>query len=607
LQEGQWIGRFELRSYLGRGGSGDVYLAWDANRENEIALKLIRIGVDEEMLEAERQGVALQQRLQPQVPQVAAIYDFGDLDGYFYVAMEYVNGVDLSDVVRKGALPRDRALDIAIQLCAILESIDRASLNLDDGRRRVIHGDIKPANIRLQENSRVRLLDFGVAKSLSLSRKVTRNIFGSTAYLTPERLVNEVVDAQTDLWSVCVVLYQMLSGKFPFPGDTEDAIQRRILSGMPPDPLPADCPNDLKAILFKGLRTEPELRFSDAATLRRHLEASRDGRPLLVSNPTRKTSPADKKTSNIPPKNHQVASQRPPEPSRSERRFRRSRLRQILKWAFAGIILLLIAASHGYAWFEGKAIQNALADHADNADLPKLYERYHYAKRFDFLGICLPSASQSLKSSLVASANRILSQSRSDILREDWEHAFRWLRDAFDLDNTDESVQAKLAFCEGQLARIDAETLFGSNPKEAKRKWQEALQSFEKARMIAPELVEVYLALASVYSDPRTGLMDTKKLSETLEEAERRGAGHDEWSKLTLVEVRLSEAMQTFGHASRASGQQKIDLLYDAGDGFEKVIRLCQDLKRRPPPAACLKARENQEKISQKLIELNQV
>src|SRR5262249_38049539 len=131
---------------------------------------------------------------------------------------------------------------------------------------------------------------------------------------------------------------------------------------------------------------------------------------------------------------------------------------------------------------------------------------------------------------------------------------------------------------------------------------------FERARTIAPELVEVYLALASVYGDPKSGFLDPKKLREELEEAERRGAGQDDRSKLALMEVRVNEATQILERASRAGGQEKIDLLYEAGEGFEKAIHLCQDLKRRlPPPQACRKALERREEISRKLIEQNQV
>jgi serine/threonine protein kinase len=606
LEEGRLVGRFELLRYLGRGGSGDVHLAWDPNRRAEIALKLIRIGVDDEMLEAEKRGVALQQRLQPKVPQIPAILEFDEVEGFFYVAMEYVEGIDLADILKQGPQPPTRAVDIAIQLCAILEAMERVSKDLEEKGRRVIHSDIKPANIRLQAGDRVRLLDFGVAKSLTLSKKFTRNVFGSTAYLAPERLSNEVVDSHTDLWAVSVVLYEMLAGYVPFQGETTGAIERRIRSGQPPAPLPADCPAALKSILLKSLRTDPALRFPDAATLRRHLEAFRAGRPLAISEPTRKISAVDegaamrdRRTEPAPPT---------PKRSRSEKLRARARFRRRVA-IFIGILTLaLAAASHVYAWSHGRAIEEALTQDPE-ADLSDLCARFQKAKPYDFLKISLPGAARALKGALVAAADRTLSRFRAGAttVREDWEFSLRWLGSAAQLGDAEEELLGKIAICEGQLARIDAETLFTSSVAEAKEKWKDAQQSFERARMTAPELVEVYLALASVYSDPRTGLGDSRKLHEALEEAERRSAGQDERSKLALVEVRVNEATQTLERASRASGQERIDLLYEAGDGFEKAILLCQDLKRKRLPQACRKAQERQSEISRKLVEQNQV
>jgi len=599
ISEGR-IGRFDLRGLLGRGGAGDVHLAYDLDRGSLIALKLIRIGLDPEMLEAEKRGVSLQQRLQPKVPQIAAIFDFGEADGFFFVAMEYVEGVDLADVLKQGPLAPAKAVDIAIQLCAILESMERVSKDLEERGRRVIHSDIKPANVRLQ-GDRVRLLDFGVAKSVTLSRKFTRNVFGSTPYLAPERLANEVVDSHTDLWAVNVVLYEMLAGYAPFQGETTDAVERRIRSGQPPAPLPADCPAPLKSVLFKSLRTDPALRFPDAATLRRHLEAFRAGRPLALSEPTRKI-PAVRQETAPPP-----TPQQRPKISRSERRRRRARLWRATVWIAAVIALVLVAVSHGYAWSEGKAIEKALA--APGADLSVLYDRYHAARWFDPSGYCRSGAARALKSAFVDIADRTLSRFRADggTVREDWKNSLRWLQAATQLGDPEEELRGKIAFCEGQLARIDAKKLFGSSPEEAKLKWQEALQSFERARIIAPELVEVYLALASIYGDPKSGFLDPKKAREALKEAERRGAGQNERSKLALVEVRVNEATQTLERASRALGQEKINLLYEANDGFEKAIHLCQDLKRQSPPQACRKARERQEEISRRLIEQHQV
>ncbi|MBW8879429.1 MAG: protein kinase [Acidobacteria bacterium] len=599
VSEGR-IGRFDLRGLLGRGGSGDVHLAYDPDRGSLIALKLIRIGLDPEMLEAERRGVALQQRLQPKVPQIAAIFDFGEIDGFFFVAMEFIEGVDLAEILKPGRLAPAKAVDVATQLCTILESMERVSKDLEEKGRRVIHSDIKPANVRLQEGDRVRLLDFGVAKSVTLSKKFTRNVFGSTPYLAPERLSSEVVDSHTDLWAVSVVLYEMIAGYVPFPGETTDAIERRIRSGQPPAPLPADCPAALKSILLKCLRTEPALRFPDAATLRRHLEAFRAGRPLAISEPTRKIPHVRQETAPPP------APEQRPKLSRSERHRRGAR-----RWRMAlGMALLLVLAgalaSCGYAWSEGKAIEKTLVE--PGADLTALYARYRQAGRYDPFGLCLSGAAQALKGAFAAVADRTLGRFRTAarVERQDWEDALRWLRAAAELVESDESVQARITFCEGQLTRLDAEALFGSNPEGARQKWQEALQSFERSKSIAPELVEVYMALASMYGDPRTRLQDTKKLREALDEAERRGAGRSERGRQALLEAYVREARQASRRASRAQGQERIDLLYKALDGYDGAVNLCKDL-RSGTPAACREAQEQQTAVGQELAGKGQV
>jgi hypothetical protein len=272
-------------------------------------------------------------------------------------------------------------------------------------------------------------------------------------------------------------------------------------------------------------------------------------------------------------------------------------------------LLLVLAgalASCGYAWSEGKAIEKTLVE--PGADLTALYARYRQAGRYDPFGLCLSGAAQALKGAFAAVADRTLGRFRTAarVERQDWEDALRWLRAAAELVESDESVQARITFCEGQLTRLDAEALFGSNPEGARQKWQEALQSFERSKSIAPELVEVYMALASMYGDPRTRLQDTKKLREALDEAERRGAGRSERGRQALLEAYVREARQASRRASRAQGQERIDLLYKALDGYDGAVNLCKDL-RSGTPAACREAQEQQTAVGQELAGKGQV
>jgi eukaryotic-like serine/threonine-protein kinase len=281
----QTVGRFEIRDFLGRGAIGDVLLAWDPREERLVALKVVRTGkTDPEMLQAEKNGLNLQAQLAAVAPQVAAVYEDGQDGDLFWVAMEYVAGSDLSEVLARGPLPEPRALAIALELVSMLEVCHDFSAEVD-GRRilGIVHGDIKPENIRLQEGDRVRVLDFGIAKHLSQTRRFTVNLFGSLPYTPPERLERGVVDRHSDLWAVGVVLAAMVSGRRPFPGSTPEELEQALRHGVPHLPLPTGCSPGLCRVVDRSLAFEVGRRYQTAAELGADLLALRDGRPLPVA------------------------------------------------------------------------------------------------------------------------------------------------------------------------------------------------------------------------------------------------------------------------------------------------------------------------------------
>ncbi|HYN22728.1 MAG TPA: phosphotransferase, partial [Thermoanaerobaculia bacterium] len=145
------IGRFEIRDFLGRGAISDVYLAWDPKIASEVALKLIRTDrTDPDMVAAERNGTALQAALCQVAPQVPSVYEWGDQDGYFWVAMEYIGGANLATLIeREAPFSEERAANIALRLCDMLETFHEFSAGID-GRKGIVHGDLKPENIQIQ-------------------------------------------------------------------------------------------------------------------------------------------------------------------------------------------------------------------------------------------------------------------------------------------------------------------------------------------------------------------------------------------------------------------------------------------------------------------------
>ena len=280
------LDRFEIRGILGRGAFGIVYDAIDP-RHGEVALKVIDLQIqnDPEILANEARGAKIQQQLSQEVPEIARIFEAFQKDQLFFVVMELVRGEDLSKLLERGPMAERRAISIGIRLCRILEDCARIPISGAGSDNRLVHGDIKPENLRIQEGNRVRLLDFGVAKGVSLSRGSTLNQFGSAPYLAPERLDEQRVDKQSDLWSVGVVLYQMVASAFPFPATSLQDLKRRIRQGPPDEP--ARCPAALREILFRCLDFEPARRYPEAAALRGALEAFQRDREAMLA--TRRT------------------------------------------------------------------------------------------------------------------------------------------------------------------------------------------------------------------------------------------------------------------------------------------------------------------------------
>src|SRR5207247_4707081 len=197
-----------------------------------------------------------------------------------YIAMEYVEGEDLSERIRRGPLDPREAARIATELCELLTAAQHCSPT--GTRQGIVHGDLKPKNVRLEPSGGVRVLDFGIAKALSLTRPLTRNEFGSLPYSSPERIDTGNVDAHSDLWSVSVVLYEMLTGQQPFRGESTRRLEDFIRSRARPDEMPADCPVSLAAVLRKALAPSLERRYVSAAAMRDDLGAFLDGRPTLA-------------------------------------------------------------------------------------------------------------------------------------------------------------------------------------------------------------------------------------------------------------------------------------------------------------------------------------
>src|SRR5581483_10367784 len=272
---------------LGRGAMGEVYLARDLEAKREIALKIVYKGPepeDQEILDAERLGAEIQRRLSGADKRVVVVNRYGEINGDLFIEMEYIEGEDLSAILARGPANPGFAALITRELCEMLENLGAFTTTIADKQFvGVIHGDLKPRNVRLNSRNQVKVLDFGIAKALSNTRRSTMNVFASTAYCSPERLETQNMDAHSDLWSVGVLLYQMLAGRLPFDEPTRERLERRIRSAEPPPPLPNICPEPLGRIVMRMLARDPAHRYQTAREVRDDLVRWQKGEPVPIT------------------------------------------------------------------------------------------------------------------------------------------------------------------------------------------------------------------------------------------------------------------------------------------------------------------------------------
>ena len=179
------FGKYEIIRKIGRSMT-DVYLALDPEANRRVVLKIVEHSHDsytQTVMEAEKRGAAIQKQLHALDPRILEIYDYGEQNGCFFVAMEYVEGRSLGEVLRsEQRLDARRAARIAVDVCSQLQTLHSFEADIDGRKRAVVHGDIKPANIQIGSHGEVRLLDFGIAKSITLTHNLTHHNLGSPAY-----------------------------------------------------------------------------------------------------------------------------------------------------------------------------------------------------------------------------------------------------------------------------------------------------------------------------------------------------------------------------------------------------------------------------------------
>jgi serine/threonine-protein kinase len=252
-------GRYELGRQLGAGGMARVYLAYDRVLDREVAVKVLseRYAADPAFVERFRREASAAAGLNH--PNIVAVYDRGEAESTYYIVMEFLAGPDLKRVIREhGPLPPAQAVDYALQILSALAAAHK---------RGIIHRDIKPQNVMVGDDGRLRVADFGIARADADAQMTEAgSVIGTAQYLSPEQARGEEVTAASDTYATGIVLYEMLTGRVPFDGDRPVTVAMKQINEppVPPQVFEPGIPDELNDVVLKALEKRPGARFTSA-------------------------------------------------------------------------------------------------------------------------------------------------------------------------------------------------------------------------------------------------------------------------------------------------------------------------------------------------------
>ncbi|HZB70942.1 MAG TPA: Stk1 family PASTA domain-containing Ser/Thr kinase [Acidimicrobiales bacterium] len=273
-----YSGRYELQRKVARGGMADVFLSRDLLLDRPVALKVLfpEFAADPAFVQRFRREAQSAARLNH--PNVVSVFDWGQEGSTYFIVMEFVEGQSLAQLLREsGRMEPDRAAAVAVDVAAALAFAHEHG---------VVHRDVKPGNVMLARGGHVKVADFGIARAVSTVENLTQTgtVMGTATYFSPEQARGGAVDPRSDVYSLGIVLYEMLTGTPPFTGDNPVSVAYKHVQELPVPPrrLRADIPEGLEAIVLKAINKNPDNRYATAGEMREDLRRYLAGRPVLA-------------------------------------------------------------------------------------------------------------------------------------------------------------------------------------------------------------------------------------------------------------------------------------------------------------------------------------